>query len=161
MTVTPDLAQALAMVAETAADALDDWWIIGSTAVTLHGGDLGTVKDVDLMMSARDAEAFLQRVGVEPQHGTGDQHFCSEVFGLWREPPVPVEAFGGFRRAAAGAWREVSFTTREPIAIAGARVFVPGREELVGLLRAFGRPKDRERAGMLEGKPTPHGDQAP
>ena len=146
-----ELADTFQMVAAAAADADDRWWIIGSAAVVLHAVELGDVRDVDLLMSARDAESFLRRVGVEPGRGTGDGRFRSRVFGTWREPPLPVEAFGGFEVATDGAWREVTLATREAVTIGDGRLYVPSRVELVRLLHSFGRPKDLERASMLDG----------
>src|SRR4051794_15038945 len=102
MAVSPLLAESLAMLAAGADGAADPWWVIGSTAVVLHGGNVATVKDVDLMMSARDAGAFLRRVGVEPQRGTGDDRFRSLVFGKWEGPPIAIEAFGGFEAKVGG-----------------------------------------------------------
>jgi len=148
--VTPELARTLAMVAEGAADAADPWWIIGSTAVLLHGGDVGRVKDVDLMMSAEDADAFLRRAGVTKRGGEVSDRFRSRVFGTWASPPVPVEVFGGFEVAQGGVWRPVTFETREPVRASGAQVFVPSAQELIRLLHSFGRPKDLDRARLLQ-----------
>jgi hypothetical protein len=144
-----DLMETLAMLAQAASGATDRWWIIGSTAVVLHGGAVRQVKDVDLLMSAPDAEGFLRRVGVEPRRGTGDERFRSRVFGTWCKPPIPVEAFGGFDVCVGGVWREAVLETREAVTVGGARLFVPSREELVRLLDSFGRPKDLERAALL------------
>lgn len=138
------------MVANAAADARDPWWIIGSAAVVLHGGDLPHVRDVDLLMSARDAEAFLRRARVEGRRGTGDDRFRSQVFGTWTRPPLPVEAFGGFEVAVGGEWRQVALSSRKAVTVGGARIYLPSAEELVRLLRSFGRPKDLERAKILE-----------
>ena len=139
------------MVAQAAAGSADDWWIIGSAAVALHCGRTEQVKDVDLLMSARDADRFLRCVGVEPRRGTRDDRFRSVVFGTWVQPPVSVEAFGGFEVVIDGMWCEVTLTTRESVTIGGAKVYVPKREELVRPLRAFGRPKDLNRAKLLSG----------
>ena len=144
-----DLAETLAMVAEAAGDARDPWWIVGSAAVVLHGGAVARVKDVDLKMSAADAERFLRRVGGEFRNTDASDRFRSQVFGIWTRPPIAVEVFGGFSLAAGGGWREVSLATREPVTVGGARVYVPSREELVRLLQSFGRVKDLERVRAL------------
>lgn len=148
--MTPELAQSLAMVAEGAAEAADPWWIIGSAAVMLHGGMVGHVKDVDLMMSPSDAEAFLRRAGVAARGGESSDCFRSKVFATWTVPPVPVEVFGGFEAKLDGGWRHVTLSSRQPVSIAGAKVYVPSVEELVRLLHSFGRPKDLERALLLK-----------
>ena len=147
--MTPALAETLALVAQASADATDDWWIIGSAAIVLHGRSVPHVKDVDLLMSAADAVAFLERVGVPVRAGLADERFRSLVFGLWPRPPIPVEVMGGFSVAGDGGWREVALATREPVSVAGASVFVPSAEELVRLLHTFGRTKDLERAQLL------------
>jgi len=149
MAMTAALAETLSMLAQAVQDAEDDWWLIGSAAVVLHGGQVPLLKDVDLMMSARDAEAVLRRVGGKRGGAEPSERFQSDIFGVWSEPPVPIEIFGGFRLATGGAWREVSFATREPVAVGSAHVFVPSAAELVRLLHSFGRAKDLERAARL------------
>jgi hypothetical protein len=149
-TMTPALAETFALVASAATDATDAWWIIGSAAVALHGRNVPHVKDVDLLMSAADAATFLKRTGGAVRAGQADERFRSLVFGLWTMPPIPVEVMGGFSVAGDGGWREVVLATREPVNVAGACVFVPSGEELVRLLRTFGRPKDLERVRLME-----------
>jgi len=148
--VTPELAQTLAMAAERAADAVEPWWIIGSAAVLLHGGHVGRVKDVDLLMSASDADAFLRRAGVSARGGEASDRFRSKIFGNWTGPPVPVEVFGGFEAKVSGVWLEVQLTSREPMSVGGVQVFVPSVPELIRLLHSFGRPKDLDRARLLQ-----------
>lgn len=149
MTGPPELAETLAMVAHAANGAADDWWIIGSAAVALLGGRVGAVKDVDLMMTARDAEAFLRGVQAPPCGSYPSEMFRSRVFGVWSEPPIPVEVFGGFALRTDGDWRDVALSTRHPVTVSDAEVYVPAVEELARLLHSFGRPKDLERARLL------------
>ena len=149
MTMTAALADTLAMVAETGSIASDPWWIIGSAAVVLHGGEVRDVKDVDLMMSARDADAFLMRVDATRSKADASDRFKSRVFATWSDPPIPVEVFGGFSLAVDGLWREVSLITREAVRVGGGEVFVPSADELVHLLESFGRSKDLKRARLL------------
>lgn len=149
MTTGP-LAETLEMLAQAAQDADDEWWVIGSAAVALHGAEGAGINDVDVMMSARDAAAFLHRVGAVEQIPATSALFRSQVFGVWSEPPVPVEVFGGFELAENGQWREVKIFTRESAVVRSGRVFVPAANELVRLLHAFGRAKDLERASLLE-----------
>lgn len=149
--MTAALEETLTMVSEAASAATEPWWIIGSAAVVLHGRDIPYVKDVDLLMSARDAGALLRRVGEYPRNGEANERFSSVVFGCWVGPPIPVEVMGGFSVAVSGRWRDVSLSTREAVSVGAAQVFVPSVEELVRLLHSFGRPKDFERARLLGG----------
>lgn len=149
MTVTPALADTLGMISENASEARDPWWIIGSAAVVLHGRTVAHVKDVDLMMSGADAESFLKRVGAAPTNGRPNDRFRSLVFGVWSAPPIPVEVMGGFSVATPEGWRDVSLVTREAVTVQGRTIFLPSAEELVRLLRSFGREKDLARADLL------------
>jgi len=154
MAIARDLGETLAMIARAAAAAQDQWWIIGSAAVVLHGHPLPWVKDVDLLMSARDARAMLGRLGLEPGGAAPSARFRSAVFGIWQAPPVPVEIMGGLEVATAGGWRRVAPATREEVTVAGARVHVPGASELRSLLRDFGRPKDLDRLRLMRAPPA-------
>jgi hypothetical protein len=149
VTLPEPLRQTLVMVAELAVPAADPWWIIASAAVALHGAPVDDVRDVDLLMSARDASAALLRVGVEPHAGHATKLFRSAVFGTWYGPPLPLEIFGDFDFAGPGGWSRVAPATREPVAIDSHTLFVPSAAELKQMLIGFGRPKDLARARLL------------
>ena len=51
---------------------------------------------------------------------------------------------------AGGDWVPVSFSTRIPVALEDFTVFTPSVEEQIETFRLFGRPKDLQRAEMLE-----------
>ena len=147
--LTPALRQSLAMLAGAVADASDDWWIIGSAAVALHGADVRQVRDVDLLMSASDAEEFLRRVGGQPRSGKPSTQFRSDVFGTWVEPPLPIEVMGGFSLLTSDGWRPVMPASRERKVVGESALFVPSVRELKEMLLSFGRSKDLERARLL------------
>ena len=147
--LTPSLRQSLAMLAGAVADAADDWWIIGSSAVALHGANVQRVRDVDLLMSANDAERLLRRVGSRTRTGKPSTQFRSEVFGTWLGPPLAIEVMGGFSLHTRDGWRPVMPETREEKVVGDSVLFVPSIRELKGMLLSFGRPKDLERARLL------------
>jgi hypothetical protein len=113
------------------------------------------VQDVDLLMSKRDADAFLRQVSVEQGGAEPSNHFRSAVFGVWDEPPIRVEAFGGFRLFENGAWHDVEIHTRERVQVGDAVVFIPNAQERTDLLWSFGREKDLERASLLRRHTAP------
>jgi hypothetical protein len=149
MAMTSGLTQTLLMISEAAAQAEDPWWIIGSAAVALHGADVPDVRDVDLLMSVRDANRTLRGLGSEERAGEPSSQFRSDVFGVWQAPPVPVEIMGGFRLATESGWVAVSPATRRAIMVDGRALFVPSAVELGEILISFGRPKDLERLRLL------------
>lgn len=137
------------MLASAVADAADPWWIIGSAAVALHGAKVPDVRDVDLLMSAGDAQRILRRLGAETGAAKRSAKFRSDVFGTWSESALPVEIMGGFSVATPAGWRPVVPETREAVSVGDQRLFVPSAAELEALLRSFGRDKDFERARLL------------
>ena len=149
MILPPDLRDTLVRVAGAMAYARDPWWIIGSAAVVLHGAAT-SVADVDLMTSARDARAFLDRTGgvlIDAPH----DHFRSSPFGRWPAPPLAVEVMGDLRLHEEGGWRHVELASREAVPVGNMQLFVPARGELIALLHRFGREKDLARAMLLGG----------
>jgi len=129
--------------------AQDDWWIIGSAAVAMHGADPGPMSDIDVLLSIRDLDALYERLPLEDTRDSRKGQFLSERFGVWRELAMPVEFMAGFKQEIDGFWTEVTLSTRQQIQIADRNLFVPERAELISLLQQFGRPKDLRRAAAL------------
>lgn len=132
------------------ADARDDWWLIGSAAVALHGADPGIIADVDVVLSEADARRIFTFQGIPSAPGIADERFVSRLFATWTETPLPVEFMAGLHRSAGGVWQPVRPRTRVAVERDGWRVFVPARTELAEILCSFGRPKDLRRLAALE-----------
>jgi hypothetical protein len=142
------LRSTLLTVAEAMASAHDSWWIIASAAAVLHGADI-EVADVDLLVSARDGEALLARIGPTDAPNPSDR-FRSDLFGRWTTPPLPVDIMAGFHALASDGWRPVLPATRIGIPLGDATLHVPSIAELIEHCRLFGRPKDIARAAILQ-----------
>lgn len=127
----------------------DRWWIIGSAAVALHGGNPIEVADVDVLCSADDARAMIDRLGLVAISDAADPLFRSAVFARWNTPPLAVEVMADFHVRHEGAWQRVWPVTRELLPLNGGVVAVPSRAELRKLLLTFGREKDLLRAKLL------------
>jgi len=142
-------ASAIARLAGALADVRDDWWIIGSAAVALHGGDPGGIADIDVIVSERDLEALYARLPLIDTRDESKGIFRSQRFGLWSDPDLAVEFMAGFEALLEGNWQAVLPRTRQSKNCDGAEVFVPERGELIAILEQFGRPKDLRRAAAL------------
>jgi hypothetical protein len=140
----------LARVGDLMTAARAPWWVIGSAAVALHGGETD-VGDVDVLLSVHDAAAIAARLGLTATMGSAHPLFRSERFFAWTEPPVAVEFMAGFAVRDARGWSPVEPVTRDRMAVGAHAIFVPARDELRAMLRRFGRPKDRARAALLTG----------
>ncbi len=127
----------------------DPWWVIGSTAVALHGGDPGTIADVDVITSRRDLDRLYEKLPLTDDPDTTKDFFRSERFGRWSEPVLDVEFMTGLEVRVDGVWHKVEPRTRQAFDVGGATVYVPEREELIAMLHQFGRERDLRRAATL------------
>lgn len=130
--------------------AEDDWWVIGSAAVALLGAAPVEAADVDVLVSAADARRVLGTLGLEARPGAADSLFRSALFARWSGPPRTVEFMSGLRVNTGAGWTPVAPRTRQAIAVGEAILFTPSRQELIDILRTFGRPKDHARAALLD-----------
>ncbi|MEM8724505.1 MAG: hypothetical protein AAGE86_03190 [Pseudomonadota bacterium] len=131
-------------------EAADDpWWIIGSAAVALHGGDPGKIADIDVITSRRDLDWLYEKLSLTDTPEAGKPMFLSERFGRWSESNLDVEFMTGLEVRVDGVWHRVEPQTQQAIQIGKAHVFVPEREELIAMLQMFGRDKDLRRAATL------------
>ena len=105
------LTAALAEAGRRMAAARDSWWIIGSAAAVLHAAPTEAA-DVDILTSARTAEAVLRAAGVRARQGGGSELFRSEVFGRIDAAPLPLEVMGGLALRAGKDWEPVVIESR-------------------------------------------------
>ncbi|WP_019831226.1 hypothetical protein [Sphingomonas sp. PR090111-T3T-6A] len=146
----PPLTETLRRVASAMEGARDPWWIIASAAMALHGARPIEVADVDLLTSERDTETLLATLRISPLPGGGSDRFRSRIFARWEAPPVPVEIMAGFEVLTPEGWQFVRPLGRLPKQLGNMTLFVPPVDELLAHCRLFGRPKDEQRATILQ-----------
>lgn len=145
----PRLAETLSIIASAAPEFEDEWWIIGSAAAALAGAEIAEVRDVDVLLSERDAHGLLKRWAVAPRSAAApSSQFRSAVFARFEHAPLAIEAMGGFEMRVRGEWRRVWPSTRE---LRGG-VFAPSVAEQIALLEAMGREKDLPRIEALRAR---------
>lgn len=128
----------------------DDWWIIGSAAMALHGAKTVSVADVDVITSPRDALMLLESHGTPVSKDEGKDRFRSQIFGRLTGAQLPVEVMAGLEVRQDREWVEVAPATRVALPVASRTAYAPDLEELIEITRLFGRPKDFERLAALE-----------
>lgn len=138
------------------------WWIIGSTALHLHGVGSTQPHDIDVLCSVDDADALIEAWADARDDAfspADDARFRSR-FARFHLGPLPLEIMGGLQLHRDGAWQAVQLHTRQHIAIDNAQsVPVPALEELQQLFVAFGRDKDLAKAECIRihlSGATPH-----
>lgn len=147
MTLPFDLIDLLAEFEEASVEYL----LVGGQAVALHGHPRFT-KDADVWVRDSDdnigrCQQALRRFGAPP----------NVIFALatatgldvvWMgHPPARIDLV----KQVPGGDFDRAWETRESMAVEDVAIQVVGREELVRLKRASGRPQDLVDAGLLEG----------
>jgi hypothetical protein len=154
VTAPPGLAETLDRIADDLHALTDDWWLIGSAAMVLHGVALAQIDDVDILTTPAGARRLAAHWGVEPTTPGPSERFDSDVFFQRSDTPLAVEVMAGFRVKAAGGWTPVLPKTRVALAWPGGPWFAPSRAELLDMLALFGRAQDLQRAKLLSALPT-------
>ncbi|MNJ41048.1 hypothetical protein D3C77_359550 [compost metagenome] len=145
-----DFIAALDILASAASELQDPWWIFGGAAMVLWGLRDWRAPDIDVMCSSRDARRLIEALHGQAGEDPGEGVFRSQVFGQILTTPVPLDVMAGMDVRASGDWVPVTFSTRVPIAVEDFTVFTPSINEQIETCRLFGRPKDLQRAELLE-----------
>lgn len=147
--MTPDLAAGLKAVAAAMAGTPDDWWIIGSAAVALHGGSPLTVADIDVLVSRETALRLAGLWGATPYPPGDHVLFRSAVHFEHQLGDATVDVMAELEVNGEMGWSLLRPRTRVPMPVDEAMLYAPDRTELVEVLERFRRPKDLERAMLL------------
>ncbi len=130
----------------------DPWWIIGSAAMRLAGVDGPEPNDVDLLCSARDADALAEAWAAHRDDGyrpADDGRFRSR-FARFAHLPMAVEVMGDLEVRVAGDWQPVQVASEWRVEVNGQAIPVPTLLEQRRILALFGRGKDLAKAMRID-----------
>ena len=151
--IPPGLVETLEQIAPDLDAMAEDWWLIGSAALVLSGVNLGRVEDIDILTTPAGAAFLSERWGAALTPAGPSDKFRSEVFLQRSDTPLPIDIMAGFEVNTAQGWQSVKPRTRVALAWLDGLYFAPSHVELADMLALFGRPKDTERAEMLNAVP--------
>ena len=139
--------RSLALIVEAAPIFRDNWLLVGSAAARIAGADVGHIKDIDLLLSARDNHALKDHWRDRPiLPATPSEQFRSEIFHRF-DAPLPIEAMAVFElRLPNGEWAYIEPKTR----IQFGELFAPDIAEQIDILKMMDRAKDAPRIMALE-----------
>lgn len=129
----------------------DSWTLIGSAAAWLLGAEV-VVADLDVLTTVRDADALYEQWQSCASHGfiPGDAGRFRSSFNRYDFAGLPVKVMGGLEVAGARGW--VSITTGEVLSVDvfDLAINVPSAADQIRIFHLFARPKDLQRASLLE-----------
>ena len=150
MALPSDHLQTLKQLADPLAQCRDPWWLLGSTAAALSGANVGQVRDIDVLVSAQDAERLMTVFGWQDMSEGGTKLYRSGRFLKPALGSVPIEIMANYELCCEGVWWPVWPKSRWEIEAGGYSVFVPSIAEQIDILKRLGRKKDWARIRALE-----------
>ena len=146
------LANAFRVIAASAPQGRDDWWIIGSAALVLAGVEGIEPDDVDILCSRGTAHAFAAGWDAIAIDGQVGDRFRSEPYLRTFIPGCStIEVMAGLEVMIDGAWQRATPASRLPVEVEGGTLFVASLDDQIATLRLFGREKDLAKAALAEG----------
>lgn len=129
----------------------DPWWVIGSAAMRLAGVDGPEPNDVDLLCSARDADALAEAWTAhrEGNHHPADDGRFRSRFARFAHLQMPLEVMGDLEVRVAGDWQPVQVASELRVEVNGQAIAVPTLPEQRRILIQFGREKDLAKAARI------------
>lgn len=128
----------------------DPWWVLGSAAAALKGYAVGSVGDVDVLVSLRDADRLSRIWQIDNCADGGTGLYRSAIFLTPHLGPVPVEVMAGYEIRQGDDWLKVWPETREIVSCAGMDMFVPADADLIQIFQWLGRQKDHDRLAAMQ-----------
>jgi hypothetical protein len=136
-------------LAEMMSAAKDPWCLIGGSALVLWGVPGVRVRDIDVLLSQRDALAILSAEGIAVLPPSKSDRFRSRVYAQYGTG-IEYDFMAGFEVNGPDGWVGVPPKPEFSMEFGGHAILLPSREELAGILRLFGREKDLDRLKVLE-----------
>jgi hypothetical protein len=129
----------------------EPWWIIGSGALVLSGVEALEPEDLDVVASSACIRRVLERVGIAEIEPSAHDKFRSIPYQRIQVPDgMDIELMGNLQVHDGSLFCPFVLTSRIPVEVAEAIVFIPSIAEQIAVLRLFGRDKDLAKAMMLE-----------
>jgi hypothetical protein len=130
----------------------DNFYIIGSAALSLTGTKLDEMNDIDILTSTRDAVFLGKEWGnrfIEGNTMKDDELFLSK-FARYKFSVLDIEIMGELKVNKNGIWERLKITECESIATGGFEIKIPTLEEQKRILQLFGRVKDMQRIKLID-----------
>ena len=128
----------------------DPWWIITSAATALHTLDWSDVRDIDVMVSRRDARMLLASAPFMDRTDGGTEKFRSSLYATLDLPGLPIDIFADFEICRHGHWSRVLPATRLSLEIEAGLVYTASIREQLAITKALDRAKDASRIAKLQ-----------
>ena len=130
----------------------DSFYIIGSAALSISGFKLDEMHDIDILVSARDADFLGKEWGNRFIKGniTKDDELFASKFTRYKFSVLDIEIMGELKVNKNGIWERLEITECKSIDKGGFEIKIPTLEEQKRILQLFGRVKDMQRLKLID-----------
>lgn len=139
---------------EPALSALSEpWCVIGSGAMLIGGLPVEDCPDLDIMTTQAGAAA-LEAAWADwrdPDYRPGHADRFRSRFTPFGFPEGRTEVMGDLEVNPGDGWRPVAVPTGKVVHLGGRPIRIADRDEIIALLRLFGRPKDFAKIALIGG----------
>ena len=132
----------------------DNFYLIGSAALSLSGIKLDEISDIDILVSDRDAGFLLAEWGnrLIIEHTTKDDELFKSKFARYKFSFLDIEIMGELKVYNKGVWERLEIKDIESIAVGNFEIKIPTLDEQKRILQLFGRVKDKKRIKFIDKK---------
>lgn len=134
---------------ETMQGLRSPWWVIGPAAVALYGAEVGTLKEIDVVISPGDSRALESRLTCKKLRRDGTPLLRARTTLVANLGEMPVAFHSWLETREGGTWQPFALERRKPIEVGEALMPVPARDDLIDMLRRYGTGHDHKLAENL------------
>jgi len=130
----------------------DNFYLIGSAALSLSGVKLDKMYDIDILVSDRDADFLKAEWGnqlINEIITTDDELFYSK-FARYKFSVLDIEIMGDLKVNKKGIWERLEISENESITVGNFEIKIPTLAEQKRILQLFGREKDKKRIKLID-----------
>jgi len=130
----------------------DNFYLIGSAALSLSGVKLDKIYDVDILVSDSDADFLRTEWGhrLIKEHITTDDELFSSKFARYKFSLLDIEIMGELKVNKQGIWERLEISACESLTVGNFEIKIPTLDEQKRILQLFGREKDKKRIKLID-----------
>ncbi len=152
MTIEEKITYTLVEASQSLLLLKDNFYLIGSAALSLCGIKLDLMSDMDILVSGRDA-GFLKtawRNRLIEEHVTTDDDLFFSKFARYKFSVLDIEIMGDLKVKNNGIWKRLEIEESTSVIAGNFEIKIPTLSEQKRILQLFGREKDQKRIKLID-----------
>lgn len=151
MSIEDQINQTLNQISTQLEPILPHSYIIGGTALILHGIPIVSTSDIDILTTHDSAEALKNNLSKyrDTNYVTKNDDLFQSNFARYNLPLMDIEVMSNLKVCKHGIWMPVEVLDFVEISQGDLTIKIPTITELLRILTLFGREKDLKRIQLI------------